>query len=741
MMTIFSQLIMAVGMHRETTSCTYVLAMIRLQSQTLPQNVRLFAPFQCLIATVMLGIIVAPAQSAILDAQGNVYIVSSPRTFTAPTTPNAFQSTVEQAVCGSISVGGLKAPLPCSHGYIQKVSPDGKQLLAATYLGGNSEDSIASVATDAAGNIYVIGSTGSTDFPVTSDAFQTQPGRAFLSIFSPDCSRLLYSSYIGFGNPAVILIDQSQRVVLAGSTQPSNFPATAPVTSNNDPKYRDSFVVRFNLERSNLDFALEIGGTMDDVVQAAILDSVGNIYLSGYTSSTPLSARFTTVTPYTTFPVTPGAYRHMAGSANVFVVKLNPAGNIVYSTVLGGSRSDTSNGLGIDPEGSVYLTGHTESVDFPITDGAFRSTFSRGFALKLRPDATGLVYSTFLGTDEPGPPAVDASGVVRVAGQHNLTVGNFPATPDAAQPCAPDTAPYISDYYLELNDSGSQLLYATLIPAAFRNSPTPILALSGTGQLYLSSANGFFSVVDAAARPAQGVTCIANAASYRRGGVAPGEIVALFGPEIGPAHPSAYQLIGGTIGASLGGVQVTMNGYPAPLLYVSANQINAVVPFEVAGQQNALVQVTSAGTALSSVSVPIVDNAPGVFTLDGSGGGQAAVINQDGTINGDAHPAPRGSIVSIFVTGAGMMRPVPSDGSLGTGKASVVLSTAATMLAIPAAISYSGDVPGEVEGLVQINFQIPRNLPETGYIALDLGFGTTNPSLVFRQAEVWLNVE
>jgi uncharacterized protein (TIGR03437 family) len=177
------------------------------------------------------------------------------------------------------------------------------------------------------------------------------------------------------------------------------------------------------------------------------------------------------------------------------------------------------------------------------------------------------------------------------------------------------------------------------------------------------------------------------------------------------------------------------------LLYVSANQINAVVPFEVAGQQNAQVQVTSGAMMLPAVSVPVVDSAPGIFTLDGSGGGQAAVVNQDGSINDDAHPAPRGSIVSIYVTGAGMMQPMPQDGSLGAGATSVALSTVVRMLAFPATIYYSGDAPTEIEGLVQINFQIPPTLYQTGYLRVDLGFGLSDPSSTAQQALVSINVK
>ena len=700
------------------------------------RSVRRFAPAAFAIATVALCSMLGGARGAVLDAAGNVYVVSSPNTFAAPTTANAFQATAASTICGYVNFSLTQEPIACSHGYIQKISPDGKQLLAATYLGGSSQDEISSIATDATGNIYVTGLTSSTDFPVTSDAFQLEPGAAFFSVLSPDCSTLLYSTYLGFGTPVQILVDQSGRAILAGLTGPPGFPATFPVTSNNDPKQRDSFVVRFNLSKSKLEFAVEIGGTMDDVVQAAAVDSQGNIYISGYTSSTPGNKQYTTVTPYTVFPVTAGAYSHMAGVASVFVVKLDSSGQIVYATAFGGTGSDTSYTINVDPAGAVYLTGASGSYDFPITPGAFRSAFSQGFAAKIAPDASALAYSTFLGTNAPSATAVDTSGTLRAAGSPQISYQNFPATPDSAQPCPLNSQ---SDYYyLELNSSGSKLQYATLISAVYQDSA--VLALSSAGQLYVSSQTALLSVIDAAARPPQGVTCIGNAASYRAGGIAPGEIVTLFGPSIGPADASSYELAKGIVGSGLGGVQVTFNGFPAPLLYVSADQINAIVPFEVAKQTNVEVQVTSGSVLLPEVSVPVVDNAPGIFTLDGSGGGQAAVVNQDGTINGDAHPAPRGSTVSMYITGAGLMQPAPQDGSLGTGKSSVVLSTAVSMLGFPATIYYSGDAPEEVEGLVQVNFQVPPTLYQTGYVPVDVGFGVGDISSM-QQAIVWIDVK
>src|SRR5437879_815644 len=107
-----------------------------------------------------------------------------------------------------------------------------------------------------------------------------------------------------------------------------------------------------------------------------------------------------------------------------------------------------------------------------------------------------------------------------------------------------------------------------------------------------------------------------------------------------------------------------MNGHPAPLLYVSRNQINAVAPFAIAGAERATVQLRSGGRTLPSISVPVLAADPGIFTLDATGFGDAAVINQDGTLNSASHPASIGSIISFLLTGAGTMQPPPADSAV-----------------------------------------------------------------------------
>src|SRR5262245_56358440 len=162
------------------------------------------------------------------------------------------------------------------------------------------------------------------------------------------------------------------------------------------------------------------------------------------------------------------------------------------------------------------------------------------------------------------------------------------------------------------------------------------------------------------------VAGIVNAASYQGGSVSPGEIVTIFGAFPGPASLIPLQLDNrGFVSTSLGGQQVLFDGVPAPLIYALAGQVSVVVPYGVNGKSSTQVQVTYQGQSSNTVTVPIVDVAPGIFTIDASGLGQGAIVNQDGTVNSATNPAVPGSFVSVYATGEGQTDPAGVDGKLG----------------------------------------------------------------------------
>lgn len=227
-----------------------------------------------------------------------------------------------------------------------------------------------------------------------------------------------------------------------------------------------------------------------------------------------------------------------------------------------------------------------------------------------------------------------------------------------------------------------------------------------------------FTVTQAGVTPSLTVNSVESAASYASGNIAPGEIVSLFGTNMGPIAGVPLQLTANkqAITNTLGGVQVLFDGNPAPLTYVSAVQINAIAPVGLAGKTTTQVQVSYQGNMSNMVSVPVAAAAPGIFAADGSGVGGGAILNQDGSVNARLNPAARGSVIAIYLTGAGLTTPASVDGAI-TGLTppfpSVTLPLTVTIGGVPvpaAQVVYSGAAPGSVEGLVQIDAYVPQSV-------------------------------
>lgn len=218
---------------------------------------------------------------------------------------------------------------------------------------------------------------------------------------------------------------------------------------------------------------------------------------------------------------------------------------------------------------------------------------------------------------------------------------------------------------------------------------------------------------------------VLNAASVASGAVAPGEIVTLVGSGIGPA----IALIPGSSVTStmLGGTTVVFDGNPAPLLYAAPNQINAIVPYGVSGQNGTQMSITSGGQLIAGFSLSVIGSAPALFTLDGSGAGPGAILNQDSTLNSFSNPASRGSIVVLYATGAGSMSPTPTDGQVtGNILANPILPVSAQIGGIDAEVLYAGAAPGLVAGVVQVNCRVPQSVAPGGAVPVGITVGTAS---------------
>jgi uncharacterized protein (TIGR03437 family) len=227
------------------------------------------------------------------------------------------------------------------------------------------------------------------------------------------------------------------------------------------------------------------------------------------------------------------------------------------------------------------------------------------------------------------------------------------------------------------------------------------------------------------------ITALVNGASFAEGAIAPGEIVAAFGANLGSRDLFNLQLDStGHVMTSLEGTQVLFGGVAAPLLYTSGGQVGAVVPFGV--KQPAVdVQIQYQGRMSAAVSVPVTSASPALFALDGSGGGEGAILNADGTLNNDV-PAERGSIVVMYGTGFGQTIPPGEDGRVAGDLPlpAPVLKTSVTIDGQPAEVLYAGAAPLLVQGVIQLNVRVPNNV-SSGPVAVVVKVGDfTSPSTV-----------
>ncbi len=293
---------------------------------------------------------------------------------------------------------------------------------------------------------------------------------------------LVYSTYLGGGDFDVafgVAVDSPGNAYVTGITCSSNFPTASPFQAAPGGGC-DAFVTKLNPAGSGLVYSTYLGGSDYDQGNGIAVDSAGNAYVAGSTTSI-------------NFPTTTGGFQQTygGGSRDAFVAKLNPAGSaLVYSTYLGGSDGDGGQGIAVDAAGNAYVAGRTLSTNFPTTLGAFQTTIggaSDAFVTKLNPLGTGLVYSTYLGgsgdefTSGGGIRiAVDPPGNAYVTGATSST--NFPTTPGAFQ----TTFGGISDAFVtKLNSAGSALVYSTYLGGSAAENGRGIAA-DAVGNAYVT---------------------------------------------------------------------------------------------------------------------------------------------------------------------------------------------------------------------------------------------------------------
>lgn len=230
-------------------------------------------------------------------------------------------------------------------------------------------------------------------------------------------------------------------------------------------------------------------------------------------------------------------------------------------------------------------------------------------------------------------------------------------------------------------------------------------------------------------------TGVLNAASLLSGSVAPGEIITLLGSGIGPSP--AVTPVSSPATTMLAGTTVMFDQTMAPLLYAGPNQINAVVPFEISGQSSTNVVVESGGLLIAGFPLSVSSASPGIFTIDSTGSGPGAILNQDLTLNTAANPAARGSIAVLYATGAGVMSPNLVDGqAAGSTSSQPTLPVSVMIGGINAQIAYEGSAPGLIAGLLQVNFVVPTTIAPGSSVSVTLTVGDiSSPSGVIMAVQ------
>ena len=642
-----------------------------------------------------------------------------------------------------------------------------------TYLGGSLDDQPAGIAVDTAGNAYIVGTTSSPDFPFTSYDFfvpyQDHPC-AFVAKLNPAAGALVWSICLPSAAGAAIALDAAGNVYVltndstgssitklpaggdrivyskalgafaagmavdsagnvyaagtagegflttSGAYQPTLSPGTCfsaiGVSTYPCP---DAFVMKLSIDGS-LAYATYLGGSGPDQARAVAVDSQGNAWITGDTVSPD-------------FPVTTGAFQstfHGEVSlgplhyGDAFVAKLDSTGRkLLYSTYLGGSAPDAGFAIAVDSAGAAYVAGGTQSPDFPTTPGAFQRAYGggnpqpelAGDAFVVKFNSSGIVvYSTFI-----GGPHVEIATAIGVDPQGSAYTNAYPATstlnanvlsvlsPDGSAAVL-DSAPVAGAFALDRQGS----LY-------FAGSTLGYLVFPSAGAFQSKFGGGSYDAlvakIDFAHPPSAWIANIVNAAGLRSGtpqnypvfDVSPGEIVTIFG--------SAFDA----------GTRVLFDGISAPILYVQSGQINAVVPFGVTGPTTAIT-LQGAGQIFGPGMMNVFDAVPALFTVDGTGHGQAAILNQDGTVNSTANPAARGSVISVFMTGAGRMAPPQPDGSLGPASAPFPLTALGAACSL-GQVLYAGAAPGLVAGAVQVNVRISADANTGDHVAIVVYIG------------------
>jgi len=534
------------------------------------------------------------------------------------------------------------------------------------------------------------GSNGPLSFNPASLSFSTAVGS------NPNSQSVFISA-----NPAASFTATSNSTWLSFAPTSGTAPATGSVQVNsaNLPAGTYNGAITFNT-----------GGATQTLNVSLTVGSGGGGGGSGNVSVTPTSLTYSGQTGTGTLN-SQQIQISSTGGGNVsyFVAATTSTGGNWLSTGVGPGALTTSSNPTITPV--VTLTGlaagtYSGTITIPPNGGTAVNipvTLTLTSPPLVSATPTTLTFAYRAGSATPSAQTLAVSG--------NGSTLTFSATATSAGnwlQVSPATGTTPGNVSVTVNPSGlSAGTYSGTITVAGTNgapgSTTVVVTLNVTA-------------------PLPTITKVGNAASYVAGNIAPGEIITIFGTDLGPASPVTLALDStGKVATTLGGVQVLVNGFLAPMIYASNTQVGAVVPYELAQFASANVLVRFLGQSSNGVATNVATTAPGVFTLNASGSGPAAILNQNNSGNSPSNPAARGDTIVLYLTGEGQTSPAGVTGKVTTTSSTgpltpgPLLPVSVTIAGQPAAaILFAGEAPGFVSGVMQMNVTIPTTSSSGG---------------------------
>lgn len=665
-----------------------------------------------------------------LDSEGNIYI-----------TGVTFSPTFPASTPIMPGIPGQRALM-----FVAKLTPDASQFVYIRRFAGAYSSAIQ---VDQAGNAYVAGWMNASGATLTDAAVSLQAGsgsawNSFVLKLDASGSSVQYAAYIAGGNAHALAIDPTGNAYIAGTAYAlDSFPVTKGAFQTSQQcnlpypgtACSAAFVAKVNAAGDALVYSTLLSGSYQDGAASIAVDASGAAYVAGFAASSD-------------FPVTPGAFQSQRASASntpydAFVTKLNPTGTaLAYSTYLGGTTNDEASGIAVGSDGSAYVTGLTASDDFPVTPLAFQSSKKparqAAFVTKFDPSGQRLTYSTLFGGSQASAIAVDAQGVAHITGGAADGLPVFRAFQPSFYPALlfsytmSGTIPIGSTsatdaFAAALNETGSGLVYSTYLSSPAEDSGLAVtlgrdgtVVVAGEGPLSLGAKNplstggaAFLVRLSPDGTPPYFTRqSITDGASFTSGLVAPGSVATIFCTDL--TRISGIEKASGfPLPTQLAGIQVLINGIPAPLYSVSGSatqqQINLQVPFEASPDGDVFeVEVSQGGIRAWVDGLPIRSAAPGLFTIDGTYG----VIQHsfDYSLVTPASPAHAGEAIILYGTGLGPVSPTVPSGVPAPLDAisSTELAPSITIGGRPAQLLFSGLAPGTV-GLYQLNVLVPAD--------------------------------